>query len=78
MTFFSCNVINITPFKCVWMNNQECKVRPEKNNVNINQPSFYSNSIKLNKCSGSSNNINDPYLKLCVPDVVKNTNKYLI
>ena len=26
------------------------------------------------KCSGSSNNINDPYAKMCVPDVVKNLN----
>ena len=26
----------------------------------------------LNKCSGSCNNINDPYAKSCVPDVVKN------
>ena len=31
-------------------------------------------SIKVNKCSGSCNNINDPYSKLCVPDVVKNIN----
>ena len=26
----------------------------------------------INKCSGSGNNINDPYAKLCIPDVVKN------
>ena len=26
------------------------------------------------KCSGSCNNINDPYAKLCVPNVVKNIN----
>ena len=26
----------------------------------------------LNKCSGSCNNINDSYAKLCIPDVVKN------
>ena len=31
-------------------------------------------SIKVNKCSGSCNNINDPYAKLCVPNVVKNIN----
>ena len=28
--------------------------------------------IRKNKCSGSCNNINDPYAKLCVPNVVKN------
>ena len=39
-----------------------------------NEPSFYPNSILVNKCSGSCNKINDPYAKLCVPDVVKNIN----
>ena len=28
----------------------------------------------MNKCSDSCNNINDPYAKLCVPDVFKNIN----
>ena len=55
------------------MNNQECKVRSEIINVNTNEPVFYPFSIKVNKCSGSCN-INDPYAKLCVPDVVKNIN----
>ena len=35
---------------------------------------FYPFSIKVNKCSGSCNNIDDPYAKLCVPDVVKDIN----
>ena len=56
------------------MNNQECKIRPEIININSNKPLFYSYSIKVNKCSGSCNNINNPYAKLCVPDVVKNMN----
>ena len=56
------------------MNNQECKVRREIVNVNSNKPVFYPFSIKTSKCSGSCNNINDPYAKLCVPDVVKNIN----
>ena len=29
-------------------------------------------SIKTSKCSGSWNNIKNPYVKLCVPDIVKN------
>ena len=56
------------------MNNQECKIRSEIINVNTNEPVFYPFNIKLNKCSGSCNNINDPYAKLCVPDIVKNIN----
>ena len=54
------------------MNNQECKVRPQTVNVDSNEPVFYPFNIKTSKCSGSCNNINDPYSKLCVPDVVKN------
>ena len=56
------------------MNNQECKVRPEIVNVNSNEPIFYPFSIRTSKCSGCYNNINNPYAKLCVPDVVKNLN----
>ena len=54
------------------MNSQACKVRPEIINVNSNEPVFYPFSIKTSKCSGSCNNMNDPYAKKCVPDVVKN------
>ena len=74
INFFSCNVLNVNPLKCVSMNNQGCRVRPEIINVNSNEPSFYPYSIKIIKCSGSCNNINDPYAKLYVPDVVKNIN----
>ena len=56
------------------MNNQECKVRPEIINVNSDEPLFYPFSIKTSKCSGSCNKINDPYAKMCVPNVVKNVN----
>ena len=56
------------------MNNQECKVRPQIVNVNSEDPVFFPFSIKTSKCSGSCNNINNPYAKLCVPDIVKNLN----
>ena len=56
------------------MNNQACKVRPETINLNSNEPVFYPFSIKTSECSGSCNNINDSYAKICVPDVVKNLN----
>ena len=35
---------------------------------------FYPFSIKINKCGGSCNNINDPLAKLCVRDTIKNVN----
>ena len=43
-------------------------------NFNSDEPVFFPFSIKTSKCSGSCNNINDPYAKICVPDVVKNLN----
>ena len=46
--------------------------RPKIIDVNADEPVFYPLSIKVNKCSGNCNNINDPFAKLCVPDVVKN------
>ena len=56
------------------MNSQECKVRPQIVNVNSDEPVFFPFSIKISKCNGSCNNINDSYAKMCVPDVVKNLN----
>ena len=57
----------------VSMNNQ-CKVRPKIVDINSNSPMFYPFSIKVNKCSGNCNNINDPYAKICEPDTVKDLN----
>ena len=56
------------------MNNQEFKIRPEIININSNETLFYPYIVKINKCSGSCNNINDPYAKLCVLDIIKNIN----
>ena len=74
MTFLSYNVLNESSLECVLMNNQECKTRTKIININNNEPVLYPLSIKVNKCSGSCNNINNPYAKFCVPDVVKNIN----
>ena len=65
---------NVNPLECISMNNEECRVRPEIVNVNSNEPIFYPFSIKTSKCSGSCNNNNGPYAKICVPDVVKYLN----
>ena len=54
-TFFYFNLSNVTSLKCVSMNNQECKIRPEIINLNTNEPLFYPYSIKINKCKGSCN-----------------------
>ena len=57
--------------ECVSMNSQECKIRPEIINLNTNEPVFYPYNIKINKCKGSCNTINDPYAKIYVPYTIK-------
>ena len=66
------NLSNVNSLECVSMKNQEYKARPEIVDVNSNNPIFYPFSIKVNKCNGNCNNINDPYAKICVPDTVLN------
>ena len=56
------------------MKNQKCKIRPKIININSNNPIFYPFIIKINKCSGNCNNINNPYSKVCVRDVIKELN----
>ena len=65
---------NANSLSCISVNNQECKTRPQVINVNGDEPVFFPFSIKRSKCSGRCNNINYPYAKLCVSDIVKNLN----
>ena len=58
----------------ILMDNQDCKIRPQVVNINGDEPVFFPFSIKTSKCNGSCNNINHPYAKICIPDVVKNLN----
>ena len=68
MMFFS-SLLSVNSLECVSTINQECKIRPEIVNNNNNEPVFFPC-----KSGGNCNNITDPYVKLCVPDVVKNLN----
>ena len=66
---------NITnALDCISMKNQECKVRPEIISIDSNNSIFYPFSIKINKCSGNCNNINDPYARIYARDIVENLN----
>ena len=73
-SLFLSNLVSATCLSCISMNNQLYKARPEIINVNSNNPVVYPFSIKTSKCSGNCNNINDPYAKIYVPDVVKDLN----
>ena len=65
---------NVNPLEYILMRSQECIVRLEIVNVNSNNRIFYPFSVKTNKCSGNCNNINDPYARIYIPDIVKNLN----
>ena len=71
-TFFNLSYVN--SLECVSVSNRECKARPKIIYINSNEPVFYPFSIKVNKCSGSCSSINDPYAKLCIPNIIKNIN----
>ena len=57
------SLVSTTPLSCISLKNQECKVRPKIADNNSNNPIFFPFSIKINKCSGNCNNINNPYTK---------------
>ena len=77
LTFLS-TLTNVNLLSFISMNNQECKVRLQIVNFNGDDPAFFPfSTIITSKCSGSCNNINNPYAKLCDPDVVKNLNAKL-
>ena len=56
------------------MNNQECRIRPQIDNIGSKYSIFFPFSIKISKCSGSCSDINNPDTKLRVPNVVKSLN----
>ena len=74
MAFFSFNLSSVNSLECVSINNQECKIRPEIININTNKPIFYPYSIKINRCKGNCNTVDDSYAKICVLDQIKDTN----
>ena len=68
------NVLKVKTLECVSVINEKCMSSPKIINSNADEPVFYPLSIKVNKCSGDCNNINDPMAKLCVPNIVKDMN----
>ena len=64
--------LSAIPLSCISMKNHECRTRPQVVHVNSNNPISYPFSIKTS--SGKCNNINNPYAKICVPDVIKDLN----
>ena len=70
INFFTNSILKVNSQECLSMINQNCMPRPKIIDVNTNYPVFYPYSIKVNKCSGSCNNINNPYGEICVPNIL--------
>ena len=71
------SIIKTKALECVSVVNQKCMARPkiiQTNQYEPNEPVFYPLSMKVNKCRGDCNTINNPMAKLCVPDIVKDMN----
>ena len=75
MMFVGCGaLISSNPLKRVSVSNQECRVTPAMVNIISTEHLFYPYSVLKNKCNGNCTDINNPYAKLCVPDIVENMN----
>ena len=70
------SIIKTKALECVSVVNQKCMPRPKILDVNegIGEALFYPYNVQVNKCSGSSNTLDNPMAKLCVPNVIKGVN----
>ena len=59
----------ITSKNCLLLKNQEYKIRKV---IVDNDYMTFTYKIKVDKCVGSCNDVENPYFKVCLPDVVKN------
>ena len=69
---FSHNILLANPLKCYSLDNQECRIRSEIINVNNKESIFYPYKIKINRCVGSCNAIDDPYGKKGIANDIEN------
>ena len=64
--------------KCVSLNNKKCEIQPVLINLHPNEYSqeFRCSpfAVKLDRCAGSCNTINDLSNKLCVPNKIEDLN----
>ena len=58
----------MTNKNCLFLKNQECKVRKV---IIDNDYMTFSYKIKVDKCVGSCNDVENPYFKVCLPGSVK-------
>ena len=74
-----CIIVNADKHtKCVLLNNRKCKIQPTLINLYLNEYSKefheYPFAVKLDKCVGSCNTLNDLSDKLYVPNNTEDLN----
>ena len=69
-------IIKTKALECLSVVNQKCMARPKILDVNegICEALFYLYNVQVNKCSGNCNTLDNPMVKLCVPNVIKGVN----
>ena len=64
--------------KCVSLSNQKCMTHPTLINLHPNEESqefrYYPSVVKLDRCVGSCNTLNDLSNKVCVPNKTEDLN----
>ena len=73
------NLVNASNHtKCVWLSNQKCMIQPTLIYLHPNEYSqkfhYYRFAVKLDKCVGSCNTLNDLSNKVCVPNKTEDLN----
>ena len=66
---FNVSIISINSKKLFIIKNQECKVRKV---IIDNDYMTFPYKIKVDKCVGNCNDVENPYFKICSPDILKN------
>ena len=61
-------ILTVLP-NCLLLKNQECGVRKV---IIDNDYMTFPYKIGVNRCVGSCNDVENPYFKVCLPDIVRN------
>ena len=71
------SIVNVCP-KCVSLSNQKCDTQPAFLDLHPNEYSqefhYYPSAVKLDRCVGSCNTLNDLSNKVCVPNKAEHLN----
>ena len=75
----SSSIVNVSNHtKCVSLSNQKCKIQPTLITLHPNEYSqefrYHPFSVKLDRCVGSCNTLNDLSNKVCIPNKTEDLN----